>query len=135
MTLDALAHAYLTKAELRLGMTLYAFDHEGWSDVVREAQELVELCLKGMLRQIGVDPPRVHDVGPALLANQAKLPDSIDLAALARASRELRKDRELSFYGSEDLIPTEAYDRANAEEAIGYARLALEAARLVITGS
>jgi HEPN domain-containing protein len=30
--------------------------------VVREAQELVELALKGMLRAIGIEPPKLHDV-------------------------------------------------------------------------
>ncbi len=42
----------------------------GYSDVVREAQELVELALKGMLRAVGIDPPKVHEVGGALLSNR-----------------------------------------------------------------
>jgi HEPN domain-containing protein len=36
---------------------------DDYSDVVREAQEIVELALKGMLRQIGIEPPKWHDVG------------------------------------------------------------------------
>jgi hypothetical protein len=35
--------------------------------VVREAQEIVELSLKGMLRQVGVESPKWHDVGGFLL--------------------------------------------------------------------
>lgn len=32
-------------------------------------------------------------------------------------SRHLRKDRELAFYGSEDVTPSSFYQRADAEEA------------------
>jgi len=34
-----------------------------FSDVVEEAQEIVELSLKGMLRFVGIEPPKFHDVG------------------------------------------------------------------------
>lgn len=33
-------------------------DEAAYSDVVREAQEFVELALKGMLRQVGIEPPK-----------------------------------------------------------------------------
>lgn len=132
MTTSALAASYLKKALLRLEMLRFAYEREGFSDVVREAQELVELALKGMLRAVGVDPPKVHEVGATLLLERARFPSDLDVEMLARISRELRKDRELAFYGAEDLIPTEAYDRADAETAIRSAELVVEAARRVI---
>ena len=46
---------------------------QGWSELVREAQELVELATKALLRQVGIDPSRLHDVGPVLLAEQQQL--------------------------------------------------------------
>jgi len=106
----------------------------GWSDVVREAQELVELALKGMLRAVGIDPPKVHDVGGALLTSRERFPEGLDLDELARISRELRKDRELAFYGAEDLIPTEAYGREEAATALGWAEIVVVAATTVIRG-
>ncbi len=132
MTTSALAASYLKKALLRLEMLRFAYDREGFSDVVREAQELVELALKGMLRAVGIDPPKVHEVGATLLVERKRFPADVDVDALARISRELRKDPELAFYGAEDLIPTEAYDRADAETAIRSAELVVEAARRVI---
>jgi len=132
VTTSALAASYLKKALLRLEMLRFAYEREGFSDVVREAQELVELALKGMLRAVGVDPPKVHEVGATLLLERARFPSDLDVEMLARISRELRKDRELAFYGAEDLIPTEAYDRADAETAIRSAELVVEAARRVI---
>ena len=47
-------------------------DEDVHSDVVREAQELVEWVLKGVLRAVGVEPPKFHDVGALLVEHQAK---------------------------------------------------------------
>jgi hypothetical protein len=65
--------------------------------------------LKGLLRASGVEPPRISDVADVLLAEQARLPDSLrgDVARLADISRALRRDRELAFYGAEDLTPSD----------------------------
>lgn len=41
---------------------------------------------------------------------------------MADISKALRKDREIAFYGSEDLIPSEFYTRADAEQAFEDAR-------------
>jgi hypothetical protein len=40
-----------------------------------------------------------------------------EIEALVGASRSLRRDRELAFYGSEDLLPTAFYKLDDAEEA------------------
>ncbi len=44
------------------------------------------------------------------------------LDELVRISRALRRDRELAFYGSEDLTPSEFYTEADAAAALGQAR-------------
>lgn len=90
-----------------------------YSDVVREAQEIVELALKGALRQVGVEPPKQHDVGDLLLAHAERLAPELRgaLPALARASKWLRKEREFAFYGDDDFIPTEEYTADDAEKA------------------
>jgi len=119
-----LAPDYLRRAEIRLEALKVLFDHESWADVVCKAQEIVELALKGLLRANGVEPPRIHDVSEILLAERQRLPAEIqgELDALASISRELRRDRELAFYGAEDLTPSGFYSRSDAERARDGAR-------------
>lgn len=56
----------------------------------------MELALKGILRKIGVEPPKQHDVGYLLIEYKDKLPkevaDKVD--ELASISKWLRKERE-----------------------------------------
>ena len=127
-----LAQSYLQKCELRLAILQFAFDRPGWSDVVREAQECAELAFKGMLRAVGRDPPKVHDVSGALLQARALFPAEIDTDRMARISQVLRRDRGLSFYGADDVIPTDAYTQEDAAVAIAQAHEAVAAARVVI---
>ena len=119
-----LAADHVRRAEIRLKALDVLFDHESWADVVRESQEVVELALKGFLRAHGVEPPRIHDVSEILLAERQRLPAEIqdELDALASISRELRRDRELAFYGAEDLTPMGFYTRNDAERARDGAR-------------
>lgn len=120
----ALAADYVRRAGARLRALDALFDQESWADVVREAQEVVELALKGLLRSSGVEPPRIHDVADVLLDEQARLPEAVrgDVGRLADLSRGLRRDRELAFYGAEDLTPSDFYRRADAVSARDAAR-------------
>lgn len=129
-----LAQSYLVKARKRLRALQVLLEEEAHSDVVREAQEVVELALKGILRQVGVEPPKQHDVGPLLLAVADRLPPSVrdGLPDLARGSAWLRREREYSFYGDIDVIPTEAYGPDDARRAWELARAAVELASAVI---
>ena len=63
-----------------------------------------------------------------LEAERDRLPATLipDLPRLAAASRALRRDRELAFYGAEDLTPSEFYRREDAEEARAAARFVVE---------
>jgi HEPN domain-containing protein len=132
----SLAQSYLAKATTRLKILPILLEEDAFSDVVREAQELVELALKGMLRHVGVDPPKWHDVGGVLLEHASRFPASTQpqLAALAATSSWLRKEREFSFYGDIDFIPTEEYDRDIAERAIREAEHVVAVACAVIEG-
>lgn len=119
-----LAADHLRRAQARLRALDALYEEQSWADVVRESQEAVELALKGLLRASGVDPPRVHDVAGVLEAERERLPPSLipDLPRLAAISRDLRRDRELAFYGAEDLTPSEFYRRQDADEARAAAR-------------
>ncbi|MFQ5744189.1 MAG: HEPN domain-containing protein [Acidobacteriota bacterium] len=123
-----LAADYVRRAAIRLGALDVLFDGNSWADVVRESQEVVELALKGLLRSCGIDPPRVHDVSEVLLAERTRLPKALheQLETLTGISRELRRDRELAFYGAEDLMPSGFYSRQDAERAREGARRTVE---------
>lgn len=134
MTNESLAQSYLKKAGDRLDVLELLLKKGAYSDVVREAQELVELALKGMLRAIGVEPPKLHDVGGLLLDHRERFPPDIraELKDLAQISKRLRKERELAFYGDLDFIPTEEYTREDARKAQQDAERVLHTARHVI---
>ena len=76
MTNQTLATSYVRKAEKRLKALAVLLQEDAFSDVIREAQEIVELCLKAALRIAGVDPPKIHDVGSLLATYEARFPPS-----------------------------------------------------------
>ena len=130
----SLAKSYLDKAQKRLKILSLLLSEDDYSDVVREAQEVVELALKGMLRQVGIEPPKWHDVGPLILEYQARFPNEVSLQTekLAAISVWLRKERENSFYGDIDFLPTEQYSKDDAQRAMDDAIFVVEMAELVI---
>ncbi len=134
MNTKSLAESYLKKALDRLDILDLLFKKGAFSDVIRESQEIVELSLKGMLRFVGVEPPKIHDVGSLLLEHNNKFPKDISkqLNKLADVSKRLRKERELAFYGDIDFIPTEEYTKEDAKEAIRDTRLIVETARKLL---
>jgi hypothetical protein len=131
VTADELARSYFSRSAKRLLAVELLMQHEAFPDVVREAQELVELVLKGMLRAVGIDPPKWHDVGQILVEHAAKFPAALqpELPALAAISRRLRRDREAAFYGEIDLIPEQVFDREAARQALDDARRVLDGVR------
>lgn len=126
----------LHRAKNRLGAVDVLFEAESWADVVRESQEIVELALKALLRSVGIDPPRIHDVSDVLLAERERLPETLgpQIDSLAEGSRQLRRDRELAFYGAEDLTPSGFYSRADAEEAREIARTTVALVKPTVAG-
>jgi HEPN domain-containing protein len=85
-----------------------------------------------MLRGIGVDPPKWHDVGTVLIEHREKFPTSLrpEVELLAQISLRLRRDREAAFYGDVDLIPERVFDKESAERAMSSAEKVLGAVRL-----
>lgn len=135
MTNSSLAKAYLQKAVDRLDILDLLHRKGAFSDVVREAQEIVELALKGMLRYIGVEPPHFHDVGGFLLEHRDRFPEQVtsSLDRCAQVSKWLRKERELSFYGDIDFLPTEQYDSSDSLRAKQDAHFVVQVAKEVIS--
>ncbi len=118
--MDKLAEDYLKRAKIRLEALKFLYEKNDYPDVVREAQEAVELALKALLREIGVEVPKIHDVGKVLIKYKNLLPSVVEQNAekIAAISKRLRKERELSFYGAEDFIPLEEYTAEDALQAI-----------------
>ena len=136
MTFSDLARSYLEKAGKRRRVLDVLMEQDAYSDVIREAQELVELALKAMLPAAGIDPPKWHDVGPILLEQASVFEPGIRerLPRLAEISRWLRKEREFAFYGDIDFIPTEQYSAADADRAIADANEVFDCAHKAILG-
>ncbi|MFQ5842590.1 MAG: HEPN domain-containing protein [Thermodesulfobacteriota bacterium] len=134
MTNITLAQSYIKKATDRLDILDLLLKKAAYSDVMREAQEIVELATKGMLRAVGIEPPKFHDVGDLLLEHTDKYPGHISkhVEKIASISKRLRKERELSFYGDIDFIPTEEYTKDDAQEAIDGANFIVTVARKLI---
>ena len=120
MSFDNLAQSYLKKAKARRKALEVLLTEKSYSDVVRESQQIVELLLKGVLRVVGIEPPKIHDVGKILVQNKGLLTKKMagDVDKIAKYSFELRKDRELSFYGAYDVDPWEDYTLIDAKEAM-----------------
>jgi HEPN domain-containing protein len=76
MNAKALARDYLRKGKARRRALQVLFEEESYDDVVREAQAIVELILKGTLRFIGVDPRKRPDVGDTVKEFSYQLPES-----------------------------------------------------------
>lgn len=135
MTSESLARSYLVKAQKRLKALAVLRDEGAHSDVVREAQELVELALKGMLRAVGIEPPKYHDVGGLLIEHGSRFTPDVraELGRAAEISKRLRRERELAFYGDVDFIPTEQYSAADGERAYSEAAWVVELAGRVIS--
>lgn len=131
-----LAGDYVRRADVRLKALDVLFDGCCWADVVREAQEVVELVLKGLLRGSNVAPPRIHDLSAVLIAERERLPEMLrpHVERLAAISKDLRRDRELAFYGTEDLTPSSFYVEADALRAREDARFTVHVVKPFVPG-
>jgi HEPN domain-containing protein len=100
-----------------------------WNLVVRRCQETVELALKAVLRFVGLEVPHVHDVGAFLGEHVDRMPPGMGahVERLVSISRRLRQEREISFYGDDEVAapPERLYSRADSEAALGDASFVL----------
>ena len=107
------------------------YQHEGvWGLAIRRSQEVVELCLKAVLRLLGLEVPKVHDVSGFLRRHGDRLPSQMSdrLDRITSISRTLREEREISFYGDEEagFTAEELYSAEDAEKAISDATFVFE---------
>jgi len=124
MSKKRLVEDYIFRAEKRIKMLEFLKNEGSYADVVREAQEVVELLLKGLILFFGLDVPKIHDVSKFIEQNIEIFPEIIkeNIEKLKIISKTLRKERELAFYGLIDWIPSEEYTLEDAEKAINWAK-------------
>lgn len=100
-----------------------ALDEGDFNMVVRRAQEVVELALKGALRMLGVDYPKVHDVAPVFSEQVGQKRGAVDVEVLEQIE-------DISFWLSQARAPSFYLERDYGEED---ARQALRDAVFVLT--
>jgi len=106
-----------------------AMDEGDFSMAVRRAQEAVELCLKGALSVLGVEYPKVHDVGKIftqVVRTRGICAEEDLLQKVAHVSTRLAAERAPAFYGEK------LYGKEEAEEAEQDAEFVLKAVRRLI---
>lgn len=93
----------ILSAERLCGRDLEGALREGdFSMAVRRAQEVAELALKGGLAVLGVEYPKIHDVGTVFADAVRKKIGKVDrgtLERITRVSTRLCEQRGPAFYG------------------------------------
>ena len=121
LKLIKIAKSYLRQAKARLKDAKEAFLESNFPYAVRLSQECVELSLKAILKAVGIEYPKVHDVSDVMVEVKERFPEwfRLELEFLRESSKILVKKRELSLYGGEEalLTPDEIIDKKDAEDA------------------
>jgi len=116
----------LQEAELDLERVRQEFKQGRWNRVMRASQEAVEHSLKGLLKMMGVEYPKIHDVGNLL---QKVCKDR----GLGIKEQVLRQIAEISSYlaneGSLCFYMERKYSQQEAEVAMRGAEKVLQEAR------
>lgn len=102
-----------------------AFPETNYPYAVRLSQECVELSLKAVLKAVGIEYPKIHDVSDVLAEVKGRFPEwfKAEVDFLCESSKILVKEREPSLYGGEEafLSPDEVIDENDARDAIARA--------------
>ena len=132
MTNGEMALSHLRQARRILAEAEHHHQDGAFNLVVRRSQESVELALKAVLRSAGLEVPHVHDVGFLLAEHADRLPSglTVHIERLVSISRRLRQEREISFYGNEEIgaPPERLYSAEDAGQALDDARFVLDLA-------
>jgi HEPN domain-containing protein len=117
MAQDLLARAGRCLREARA-----ACDEGDYALCVRRAQEAIELAIKGLLRLVGIEFPREHDVSDVLVGSAGRFPEPWRevLPELARRMREITPKRGPAMYGLEaqGIPASQAFDEEDGRGAL-----------------
>lgn len=124
MNNEAMARAYIEDGEYSLGEAKAAYERRVYHRAVRRAQECIEPSLKAILRLVGVEHPREHDVSLVLREVSERKPFPrwfvSALPEIALVSKRLAEERGPAFYGDERASepPRSIYGENDAKRAI-----------------
>ena len=122
-----MAKSYLSEGKIRLKTARSAIRKKNFAFAIRQSQECVELYLKGILRFVGIEPPKWHDVGIVIKREIDRFPEWFreKVDKIMVISKELRRELETSMYGDSDLnLPAnKLYSKNDAKEAVSNAKL------------
>lgn len=95
------ADELLSGAERYLDFLVQAYQRGEWNIAVRTGQDVAELALKGLLKKIGIEYPKVHDVGRYVVEMLGRRNIKMDEGVAERIkaiSAELTERRAPAFY-------------------------------------
>jgi len=134
-----LSRSYFRQGKARYRTAKLAYNQRNYPYSVRQAQESVELVLKGALKLVGVEHPKLHDVSDALLSNTDRFPEQfrVRVDQLAKISKQLARKRAPAMYGEETrgLPPEKLFDRTDAKKALDDARKILDACDMLFASA
>lgn len=95
MTNVRLAEAFLDRAKERLDSLAALRQEADFSDIIREARDIVALCFRGMLRVVGIEVSRWRDPGDVLFESMMRLPVEVrgHRERLIEVYRDLNRER------------------------------------------
>lgn len=125
----------LSEAEEYREELQHAFSKRLWNVVIRRAQEIVELSLKGLLKMMNVEYPKAHDVGEVFQTVCKKKKIAVDdklLMEIKEISSRLAKKRAPAFYMEKTYSKTEAEEALSDGEKV--IQLALKLSHILKLG-
>lgn len=111
-----LAEAFAIAEDMRR-----ALERGRWNLAARRAQEVIELVVKGLLNETGVEYPRTHDAAPVLVETIRKRQVEADPAFLdwlSRLSGQLAEIRGPAFYHEIEVGEAEARMAVDAADRV-----------------
>lgn len=136
MKLLEVSKALLRQAEARLKDGREALQDENFPYCVRLSAECVELSLKAILKLVGIEYPKKHDVSDVLLLAINRFPDwfSDHAPRIAESNKILTKKREPALYGGEEafLTPEDVISKEDATDAIKRAEETFNACKKLV---
>jgi len=106
-----------------------AYDERWWNIVIRRAQEVVELSLKGILKMECIEYPKIHDIGAVFVKMMKEKGIELEeeiYKKIIEISDYLAKERGPSFYGEK------RYTKKDAKKAKEDAETIIEITRKII---
>lgn len=130
LRMNVLAKDHLERVKNRILDASSAMSRGSYPEVIRYSQECVELSLKAILRIVGIEYLKVHDVGDIIDLHRDRFPEWLHkhIEKFRYISMDLAQKRDLSLYGIESLGKplSEIFNEDDAREALGNARYVYE---------